>query len=85
MLRSRAVAKENPSISCKTMLIFGIGKGVLTNLLFTSQKSLNPFLPWGVILVLGIHISPNNGLMDMTPNEKLIYYVPPIYFACSIM
>ncbi len=40
MLRSRAVAKENPSVSCKTMLIFGIGKGVLTNLLFASQKSL---------------------------------------------
>jgi hypothetical protein len=40
MLRSRAVAKENPSISCKTVLILGIGKGVLTNLLFTFQKSL---------------------------------------------
>ncbi len=39
MLRSRAVAKENPSISCKTVLIFEIGKGFLTNLLFTSQKS----------------------------------------------
>jgi hypothetical protein len=35
-----AVAKENPSISCNTVLIFGIGKGFLTNLLFTSQKSL---------------------------------------------
>ncbi len=40
MLRSRTVAKENPSISCNTMLIFGIGKGFLTNLLFTSWKSL---------------------------------------------
>ncbi len=40
MLRSRAVGKENPLISCNTMLIFGIGKGVLTNLSFTSQKSL---------------------------------------------
>jgi hypothetical protein len=40
MLRSRAVAKQNSSISCKTVLIFGIGKGVLTNILFTSQKSL---------------------------------------------
>jgi hypothetical protein len=40
MLRSRAIAKENPSISCKTVLMLGIGKGVLTNLLFTSQKSL---------------------------------------------
>jgi hypothetical protein len=33
-----AVAKVNPSNSCRTMLIFGIGKGFLTNLLFTSQK-----------------------------------------------
>jgi hypothetical protein len=40
MLRSRAVAKENPSNSWETMFIFGIKKGVLTNLLFTSQKSL---------------------------------------------
>ena len=36
LLRSRAVAKENHSIFCKTVLIFGIGKGFLTNLLFTS-------------------------------------------------
>ncbi len=40
MLRSRAVAKVNLSISCKTILIFGIGKGILTDLLFTFQKSL---------------------------------------------
>jgi hypothetical protein len=39
----------------------------------------------GVILVLGIHISPNNGPMDMIPVAKLIYYVPTIHFACSIM
>jgi hypothetical protein len=38
MLRSRAVAKENPSNSCSTVLIFEIGMGFLTNLLFTSQK-----------------------------------------------
>ncbi len=38
MLRSWAVAKENPSNSCSTVLIFGIGKGFLTNLLLTSQK-----------------------------------------------
>jgi hypothetical protein len=40
MLRSRAVAKENHSNSCSTLLIFGIGKGVLTNLWFTSPKLL---------------------------------------------
>jgi hypothetical protein len=40
MLRSRAVAKENPSIYCKTVLIFGVGEGFLTISLFTSQKSL---------------------------------------------
>ena len=32
-----AVAKVIPSNSCNTMLIFGIGKGFLTNLLFISQ------------------------------------------------
>ncbi len=35
-----AVAKVNPSNSCSTVLIFGIGKGFLTNLLLTSQKLL---------------------------------------------
>ncbi len=40
MYRSRAVAKVNPSNSCSTMLIFGIGKGFLINLLLTSQKLL---------------------------------------------
>jgi hypothetical protein len=37
MLRSRAVAKKNPSNSCNTMLIFGIGKGFLTNYFFTPK------------------------------------------------
>jgi hypothetical protein len=51
MLRSRAVAKVNHSISCKTMLIFGIGKGVLFNLLLTSWKSLKKH---SVLSFLGI-------------------------------
>jgi hypothetical protein len=44
-----------------------------------------PGCPLVVLLELGIHISPNNGPMDMIPSGKLIYYVPPIHFACSIM
>jgi hypothetical protein len=40
MLGSRAVAYVNPSSSCNTVLIFGIEKGFLTSLLFTSQKLL---------------------------------------------
>ncbi len=40
MLRSRAVAKENPSNSCSNELNFGFGNGFLTNLLFNSQKLL---------------------------------------------
>ncbi len=40
MLRSRAVAKVNPSSTCSTVIILGIGKSFLTNLLFTSQKLL---------------------------------------------
>ncbi len=39
----------------------------------------------GVLLVLGIHISPNNGPMDMISKGNLICYVPPIHFACSII
>jgi hypothetical protein len=44
-----------------------------------------PGCPLGVLLVLGIHISLNNGPMDMIPSGKLIYYVSLIHFACSIM
>jgi hypothetical protein len=34
-----------------------------------------PGCPLGVPLVLGIHISPNNGPMDMILSGKLIYFV----------
>jgi hypothetical protein len=40
MFKYRASAKVNPSNSCSTVLFFGIGKGFLTNLFFTSQKLL---------------------------------------------
>ncbi len=40
MLRSRAVAKVKPSSSYSTVLILGIGKGFLINLLLTSRKLL---------------------------------------------
>ena len=40
MFRSRAVAYVNPSSSCKTVLILGIGNGFLTIHLLTSLKSL---------------------------------------------
>ena len=40
MFKSRAVAKVNPSNSCSTVLILGIGNGFLTSHLFTSLKSL---------------------------------------------
>jgi hypothetical protein len=40
MLKSRAVAKVKPSSFCSTVLILGIGKGFLINLLLTSQKLL---------------------------------------------
>ena len=40
MFRSRAVAKVNPSNSCETVLILGIGNGFLTSRLYTSLKSL---------------------------------------------
>ncbi len=40
MFKSRAVAKVNPSNSCSTVLILGIGNGFLTSHLFTSLKLL---------------------------------------------
>ena len=46
MLRSRAVAKVKPSISCKTVLILGNGNGFLTTRLFTSLKSLRNLTVW---------------------------------------
>ncbi len=49
MLRSRAVAKVKPSSFCGTVLILGIGKGFLINLLLTSQKLLRKY---GVIFYL---------------------------------
>ena len=37
------------------------------------------------VLAVAIHISPNNGPIEMIPSGKLIYYVLPIHFACSII
>jgi hypothetical protein len=37
------------------------------------------------VLAVAIPISPNNGPIEMIPSGILIYYVPPIHFACSIM
>jgi hypothetical protein len=44
-----------------------------------------PMWPLCGNLVLGIHISPINGPIEIILSRKLIYYVPPIHFACSIM
>ncbi len=41
-----------------------------------------PGCPLGVLLVLGIHISPNNGPMDIIPSRKLSHQS---ILACSIM
>ena len=51
MFKSRAVAKVNPSNSCSTVLIFGIGNGFLTSHLFTSLKLL---IKHTVVSILGI-------------------------------
>ena len=40
MFKSKAVAKVKPSISCKTVLILGMGNGFLTIRLLSSLKSL---------------------------------------------
>jgi hypothetical protein len=69
ILRSRAVAKESPSISCKTVLIFGIGKGVLIKLLFTSRKSLKRHM---VLSFVGImkdgEAHSDAGCLSITPS-----------------
>jgi hypothetical protein len=52
MLRSRDVSKTNLSNSYTSVLIFGIGRGFLTNLFFTSQKLLRKhiaFFFFGII------------------------------------
>jgi hypothetical protein len=51
ILGSRAVAKVNSSVSCRTALIFGIGKGFFTNLLLTYQKLLKKHM---VLSFLGV-------------------------------
>jgi hypothetical protein len=43
IFESKAVAKVQPSISCKTVLILGMGNGFLTIRLFSSLKSLTKF------------------------------------------
>jgi hypothetical protein len=37
------------------------------------------------VLAVAIHISPNNGPIEMILIGKLIYYVLTIHFACSII
>ena len=37
------------------------------------------------VLSLAIHISPNNGPINMVSVAKLIYYVPPLHIACLII
>jgi hypothetical protein len=39
----------------------------------------------GGVLSLAIHISPNRGPINMILSAKPLYYVPLIYFECSIM
>ncbi len=51
MFKSRAVAKVNPSNSCSTVLILGIGNGFLASHSFTSLKSLIKHI---VLTFLGI-------------------------------
>ncbi len=51
MFKSRAVAKVNPSNSCSTVIILGIGNGFLTSHLFISLKLL---MKCTVISLLGI-------------------------------
>ena len=46
MLRSIAVANVNPSISCRTVLILGIGNGVRIKRLFTSLKLVKKRTVW---------------------------------------
>jgi hypothetical protein len=36
-------------------------------------------------LAVAIHISPNNGPIEMIPTAKLVVGVLAFYFACSIM
>jgi hypothetical protein len=46
----------------------------------------NPFLPYVVlcgVLTLAIYISPNNGLINLLPTEKMIFHVFATHF-CTL-
>ncbi len=64
----------NPSNSCRTVLIFGIGKGFLTNLLFTSPKPLKKHM---VLSFLGImkdgKAHSDAGCLSNTPSSHNLY------------
>ena len=64
--------------SVRPTTYFGIGRKQILTL---------SCLGWrlGGVLSLDIHISPTNGPIDMVSIAKLVYYVLPIHFACSII
>ncbi len=80
MLRSRAVAKENPPYSCNTVLVFGIGKGFLTNLLFTSWKSLRSKWCYSY-LVLWIMAKPIQ-MLAVALKPPVYITSPPLWWWC---
>ena len=52
------------------------------------ETNVSPFLlggRLGGVLSLAIHISPNNGPINMILSAKPPYYVLPIHFECSFM
>jgi hypothetical protein len=71
MVRSRANAKVNLSNSCSTVLIFGIRKGFLINLLLTSQKLLRKHTVlffFGIINKEEAHSDAGAGCLSNTPS-----------------
>jgi hypothetical protein len=76
MLRSRAVAKENPSNSSNTMLILGIGMGFLTNHLFTFQKLIRKHT---------FHISLVTNMMAMPIQICAVALVSPFYIVSQYL
>jgi hypothetical protein len=77
----RAVAKANPSNSCSAVLIFGIRKDFLTNLLFTSQKLLMKhavFFFFGIINEGEVHsdavcLSGTPNLHNLSNSLMMVY------------
>ena len=86
MLRSMAVANVNPSNSWSTSLIRGMGKGVLTNLLFTSLKSVRKRTVPSFFAIINAgepHSERGCGFSTPSPTKRSTSFLNVSFCACG--